>query len=116
MDYLVLIAHTLIPYLPVAGIYFVLLRVAGRSKSPAGRVFFHSLIGSAVITGMFSLWLIAESMHSGSTARALSLLFVPLYTLGVALVSFLASWIVVFAAHLLHPHAKAGAPRDCSSR
>src|SRR4051794_13145851 len=105
MGSLLFIGYLALPYLPVAGLYFVLLRVAGRSKSAGGRVFFHAAVGSAVITGAFSLWLLAKSAHAGPTAQALSLLFVPLYTLGVALVSLLGSWAVAGGAHLLNPYS-----------
>lgn len=71
--------------------YFLVIRTACRSCSPIRQVFLYPLLCSLVLTSGYMIWGYHAICTSRSSTAAIGLFFLPIYSVVIAVVSFLVS-------------------------
>jgi hypothetical protein len=70
-------------------VYFLAIGAALRARSPLRQIFAYPLVCSFVMTSGFLIWGLHAIFTSTSSTAAVGLIFLPIYSLGVAVVGFL---------------------------
>ncbi len=87
-------AMIVLPYVLLGMVFFCAILRAYRSKSPARPLLLYPPICSLILTGGFMAWGYHAILTSKSSTAAIGLLFLPIYSVAVAVVS----WSVIFLA------------------
>jgi hypothetical protein len=86
----------ILPYVFIAVGFFFVFRVAYRSNSQARPLFFSPLICSLIITSSFIVWGDHAIITSRSSTAAIGYIFLPFYSIAVAVAGFLFSWSFLY--------------------
>jgi hypothetical protein len=88
--------------IPLVLVFFIVIL---RSKSPTGPLLLYPLICSILVTGGFVVWAYRVICASKSSTAAIGFIFLPFYSIVVAVAGFLVAWsclyVVFFAAERL---------------
>jgi hypothetical protein len=90
------LAFILLPYAMAGGGYFVLFRVANRTRPSIRPLLLYPAIGSALGSAAFLIWAQVQWFSAGPTSKALSLAFTPILLVTLAISGFVACWLLVF--------------------
>ncbi len=90
------IAIVILPYVLLAAALVWMIRLAYISKKAARPLFLYPLVGTFIFTAAFVAWGHHEIATSRSSTAAIGWIFLPLYAVGIALVSFLVSGAVAY--------------------
>lgn len=96
LDQLFFIAIVILPYVLLAAALLWLIRMAYISNKAARPLFLYPLLGAFIITAAFVGWGHHEISTSRSSTAAIGWIFLPFYSVGIAIVSFLVSGAVVY--------------------
>jgi hypothetical protein len=90
------IAIVVLPYVLIAAALLWAIRLAYVSKKPARPLFLYPLVGSFIVTLAFVAWGQHDIFTSRSSTAAIGLIFLPFYSVSVALIGFLVSGSVIY--------------------
>lgn len=91
--------------------FFLAIRAAYRSKSPARPLLFYPPVCSLILTGGFLAWGYHAILTSKSSTAAIGLFTVPICSVFVALAGVVVSWAVIFSARFVVQRIK-GIPME----
>jgi hypothetical protein len=89
------------PYVLIAAGFFFVLRAAYRSKSPARPLFLYPASCAFFITIIFIIWANLALITSRSSTAAIGHIFLPFYSITVAVAVFLVSWSVFYLTYFV---------------
>lgn len=93
-------AIVILPYVLLAAGFLLLICLAYQSRSPARPYLLYPTICSFVVTIGFTTWGHFAIITSRSSTAAIGYIFLPFYSVAVALVAFLVSWSLLFLVRL----------------
>ena len=105
------IAIVVVPYALIAAAFFWVIRVAYGSKAPARPLFLYPLVAALVITATFVAWGQYSIATSRSSTAAIGYIFLPFYSVFVAVIGFLVSGAVVYILRFILERVGGIAPR-----
>ena len=87
-----LLGFSVLPWVALCGGYFLLLRAQARRPERFASVVGHSLVDSVLLTLAFLASATVVILTSTSSTAPIGFVFLPLYSIGVALLAFAAAW------------------------
>jgi len=90
------IAVVILPYVLLALVFLRVIRLAYISKSATKPLFFYPLVAAFFVTAAFVAWGQHDIFASRSSTAAIGLIFLPFYSIGIALIGFLVSGAFVY--------------------
>ena len=105
------IAIVILPYVLLALVFLRGIRQAYISKSAARPLFLYPLVAAFIGTAAFVAWGQHDIFTSRSSTAAIGLIFLPFYSVGIALIGFLVSGSVIYILRFAFERIGGIAPR-----
>jgi hypothetical protein len=93
------------PYVCVGAALYLSLRAVGRSRSPNVYLLAFALLCAAVVSIGFTLWVQSTAVHDAPIGGILRCLILPVYSLGVALFSFVLTFALLYLMRFISERA-----------